>query len=101
MIKIPVTPEQIKEIEELASLFLEPDEIAVILNFDIVWFENEISKRAGDVFLAYFRGKSISKKELHENVIKLAKRGSPQAEEMVRSMIQKQNIAENRAKRKG
>jgi hypothetical protein len=96
-----VTPEQLKEIEELASIFLEPDEIAVILNFDIAWFENEISKRSGDVFTAYFRGKSISKKELHESVVKMAKRGSPQAEEMVTTFIQKQNIAENRAKRKG
>jgi hypothetical protein len=96
-----VTPEQLKEIEELASLFLEPEEIAVILNYDISWFENEISKRCGDVFLAYFRGKSISKKELHESVVKMAKRGSPQAEEMVTSFIVKQKIAENRAKRKG
>lgn len=101
MIKISVTPEQLKEIEELASLFLEPEEIAVILNFDISWFENEILKRTGDVFLAYLRGKSISKKELHESVVKLAKRGSPQAEEMVTTFIQKQIIAENRAKRKG
>ena len=96
-----VTPEQLKEIEVLASLFLEPDEIAVILDLDISWFENEISKRSGVVFIAYFKGKSISKKELHENVVKMAKRGSPQAEEMLTTFIQKQNIAENRAKRKG
>ena len=96
-----LTPEQLKEVEELASLFLEPDEIAVILDLDIASFEHEIVKRAGDVFLAYFRGKTVSKKELHENVVKMAKRGSPQAEEMVASFISKQTLAENRAKRKG
>jgi hypothetical protein len=96
-----LTVEQLKEVEELASLFLDPDEIAVILNLDIHEFESIIGRRSGDVFLAYFRGKTISKKELHENVVKMAKRGSPQAEEMVRSFISKQTLAENRAKRKG
>jgi len=36
---------------------------------------------------------------LHENVVKLAKRGSPQAEELVTSFITKQSVAEKRAKR--
>lgn len=93
--------EKLQEIEELASLFLEPEEIAVIIDVDLRWFENEISKRSGDVFLAYFRGKTVSKKELHENIVKMAKRGTPQAEELVTSFISKQILAENRAKRKG
>ena len=94
-----ITPELLQQIEELAGLFMEPDEIAVLLGLDMASFANEISKRKGEVFLAYFKGKTISKKELHENVVKLAKRGSPQAEELVASFITKQSVAEKRAKR--
>jgi ribosomal protein S24E len=94
-----ITPELLQQIEELAGLFMEPDEIAVLLDLDIAWFANEIARRKSEVFLAYFKGKTISKKELHENVVKLAKRGSPQAEELVTSFITKQTVAEKRAKR--
>lgn len=94
-----LTAEQLLQVQELAGLFMEPDEIAVLLDLDIAGFANEISKRKGEVFLAYFKGKTVSKKELHENVVKLAKRGSPQAEELVASFITKQSVAEKRAKR--
>lgn len=94
-----LTAEQLLQVQELAGLFMEPDEIAVLLDLDIAGFSNEINKRKGEVFLAYFKGKTVSKKELHENVVKLAKRGSPQAEELVASFITKQTVAEKRAKR--
>lgn len=96
-----LNPDQLKEVEDLASLFLEPDEIAVLIDVDMQEFEKEISTRKGEIFISYFKGKTLSKKEVHENIVKLAKRGSPQAEELVTSFIMKQNMAENRAKRKG
>jgi hypothetical protein len=90
---------QLKEVEELAGLFLEPEEIAVLMDIDADMFQDAISKKAGHAWQAYFKGKTISKKEIHANVVKLARLGSPQAEELVTQMIHKQITAEKRAKR--
>ena len=87
---------QIKEIQELAGLFLEPEEIAVLLKLDSNAFLQEIEFKNGVAYDAYFKGKTTSKKEIHENVVKMAKHGSPQAEEMAKDMMYKQNLAERR-----
>lgn len=94
-----LTEEQIKEIEELAGLFLEPDEIAVLTNIDIDFFNQQLERKKGDIYLAYLRGKTISKKEIHQNVVKMAKHGSPQAEELANLFIDKQKSAEKRARK--
>jgi hypothetical protein len=90
---------QIIEIEKLSGLFLEPVEIAVLLDIDVEWFLNEISRGKGEIYLAYMKGKCASKRDIHENVIKLAKHGSPQAEELANSMMNKQQLAEKRARK--
>lgn len=90
---------QLKEIEELAGLFLEPEEIAVLLDLDADVFQEAISNKKGAIWISYFRGKTISKKEVHANVVKLARHGSPQAEELVAQMIHKQITAEKRGRR--
>lgn len=94
-----LTEEQIKEIEELAGLFLEPDEIAVLTNIDIDVFNQQLERKKGDIYLAYLRGKTISKREIHQNVVKMAKHGSPQAEELANILIDKQKSAEKRARK--
>ena len=94
-----LSDEKLREIEELSGLFLSPEEIAVLLDIDATEFSEAIIKRKEPAWLAYFKGKTLVKKEIHANVIKMARHGSPQAEEMARSMIQEQNIAERRAKR--
>jgi len=87
---------QLKEIEELAGLFLEPDEIAILLDLDLDDFKREIRSKTGQVFKHYFKGKTESKKAIHENVVKMARHGSPQAEETVKEMIYQQELAERR-----
>lgn len=94
-----LTEEQLKEIEELAGLFLEPDEIAVLTNIDIDFFNQQLERKKGDIYLAYVRGKTISKREIHQNVVKMAKHGSPQAEELANLLIDKQKSAEKRARK--
>lgn len=94
-----LSEQQLREIEELAGLFLNPDEIAVLMDLDAQLFSETIQKRKGEAWLAYFKGKTIIKKQIHANVIKMARNGSPQAEELARQMIQEQNIAERRAKK--
>ncbi len=90
---------QLKDIEELAGLFLCPEEIAILVDIDADQFLEAVSRKRGPAYMAYFRGKTLSKKEIHANVIKMAKHGSPQAEELAREMIQEQNTAERRAKK--
>jgi len=94
-----LTEEQLKEIERLAGLFLEPGEIAVLLNIDAENFLHGLDMKKGDLYTAYFRGKTISKKEILENVVKMAKHGSPQAEDLVKQFMDKQILAEKRARK--
>jgi hypothetical protein len=94
-----LSDDQLLEIERLSALLLNPDEIAVMIHVDIDLFLEQISLKSGEIYHAYFRGKTITKKEIHDNVLKMAKRGSPQAEEMARQMIIQQNSSEKRAKK--
>ncbi len=94
-----LTDEQLAEVEELAGLFLEPAEIAVLLNINIRDFFCDLELQNTPVFRSYLRGKATSKKAIHENVVKLAKHGSPQAEDLVKHFIDKQQLAEKRARK--
>jgi hypothetical protein len=94
-----LTESQLAEIQEMAGLFLEPSEIAVLLNIDINHFVSQISRQKGPVYLAYFKGKTLSKKAIHENIIKMAKHGSPQAEELAKQLMSKQLMAEKRVRK--
>ncbi|KKU30817.1 MAG: hypothetical protein UX45_C0034G0010 [Candidatus Uhrbacteria bacterium GW2011_GWF2_46_218] len=94
-----LTEVQLKEIESLSGIFLEPEEIAILLDLDEAEFMNDIRKKKGNIWNAYFRGKTESKKDIHTNIVKMAKHGSPQAEEMAKQMITQQTLAERRAKR--
>jgi hypothetical protein len=88
--------QQLAEIEELSGLFLTADEIAILLDLDIEAFMKCINNRKGDAYKAYFRGKTKSKKLIRENVVKMARNGSPQAEEMVDGYISAQIQFEKR-----
>jgi len=94
-----LSDEQLLEVERLAGLFLAPDEIAVLLEVEADAFCEAIAVRSGMVYQAYFRGKTLSKRDIHENIVKMAKHGSPQAEEFARDMMIRQTSAEKRAKR--
>lgn len=82
------------EIEELAGLFLAPDEIAVLLNIDIKQFQKDIRTKQGEHYRRYFLGKTKTKKEIHRNVVKLAQKGSNAAEEMADKMLRNQSLSE-------
>ena len=94
-----LTETTLKEIEELAGLFLEPEEIAILLDLDPGEFLNQVIMKNGSAYMAYFKGKTIAKKEIHQNVVKMARHGSPQAEELAKEFMVKQSIAEKRAKK--
>jgi hypothetical protein len=94
-----LTEEKLLEIQELASLLLEPEEVAILADIDLNGFLSQIQRESGNAYLAYFRGKTATKKAIHENVIKMAKHGSPQAEDLAKELIFKQKLAEKRARK--
>nr|NQU89742.1 hypothetical protein [Bacteroidota bacterium] len=94
-----LTETQLKDIEELAGLFLSPEEIAILIDVNYDLFTVELLKKKGPVYKAYCKGKTESKKAIHTNVVKMATLGSPQAEEMANDFIFKQELAEKRAKK--
>lgn len=89
-----LSEEQLKAISDYAGLFLTPEEIAVLLDMDVQQFMAEIKSKKGLVYIHYMKGKTLAKKEIRENVLKMARHGSPQAEELAEKYISEQKIAE-------
>ena len=89
-----ISDNDLKEIEELAGLFLLPDEIAVLLGKDIADFCSTLKNKRSPAYLAYFKGKTSSKTAIRRNIIKMAKNGSPGAEEMVNKYCEEQDLFE-------
>ena len=94
-----LTDEELQEVYSNAELFLSPIEIAVLLDLDIPSFVQEINSKQGPVYMSYMKGKTTSKKAIRENVVKMARHGSPQAEELSEKYIAEQKISEKNARR--
>ena len=69
----------LKEIENLASLYLPISDMAVVLDIPADVLREDISDHSSDVSKAYRRGKIASKLKLHKQEMTLAMIGSPQA----------------------
>lgn len=82
-----LTDEQLSTVEEYAGVFLKPSEIAILLNLDESKFRFWCSQKDHPAYLAYQKGFLKSKLEIRKNVVKLAKLGSPQAEELADKYI--------------
>lgn len=82
------------QVEELSGLFLNPEEISVILDLNQDEFYRQLRLKKGLLYHAYFKGKTISKKEIHANVVKMAKHGSPLAEDLSRKLLIEQETSE-------
>ena len=91
-----LTDQQLADIEELAGLFLTPNEIAILLDLDFDSFIQSLQNKKSPAYKHYFRGKTTSKKTIRQKVIKMAHHGSPQAEEMANEYIATQNLFEKR-----
>ena len=94
-----LTDEQLDEIYKRAAIFLSPEEIAIDLDLNLTEFLSAIKSKKGKIYIQYMKGKIESKKAIRENVIKMAKHGSPQAEELAEKYIAEQKIAEKNARR--
>lgn len=78
-----------KQVEEYAGLFFSIDEICILCDLDPVTFRREV--RAGSTTLAkaYHNGKINSMLEIRKLTVEFAKKGSPQAETLVKEYIEK------------
>ena len=91
-----MTNDQLKQLQEYAAALLSPDEIAILLNLPLderKSFTVRCRSQQGSVeYEAFHRGRLQTKLELRQNIIKLAKAGSPAAEPLALRFLKEQNI---------
>ncbi len=75
--------QQLQKIKELASQFMRPDHIALLIGADQEEFRRHIKHRGHEAYLAYETGKAETLLELRKQELQLARLGSPLAVEMV------------------
>ena len=81
------SPEQLERVEQLASIYMKPSDIALIIEVDPTVLRADIADELSEVSRRYRRGKAISKVELHKQEMQLAKVGSPLALENARNNL--------------
>ena len=82
-----LSPEQLKQIEAYASIFMPVGDIAVILDTDPLELRAALKDRSPEVYRAYTRGKLASKAKLMAQEMQLAQVGSPLALENTRANL--------------
>jgi len=91
-----MTDEQLQRIEELSAALLTPAEIAILLNLPAGERKSFSircrSQQGSPEYEAFQRGRLTTKLHLRQNIIKLAKAGSPAAEPLAEKFLQEQNI---------
>lgn len=79
--------EQLEKIKELASQFMRPDHIALLIDADPEELKRKIKHKGSGAYKAYETGKAETILELRKQEIKLALLGSPLAVDMVRRFL--------------
>lgn len=95
---IPLSDEQLQQVEEMSAALLPPAEIAILVGIDAdqrdLFCEICKTHAATDLYAAYQRGRLTTKYELRRTVIKLAKAGSPAAEPLADKYLTEQIVKE-------
>jgi hypothetical protein len=86
--------EILNQVKEYAGLFFTVDEIAVLLDLDVVQFRREIRGKQTPLAKAYLKGKLESMAEIRRLTVEFAKKGSPQAEGFVKEYLEKMDGSE-------
>lgn len=86
--------ELLKQVEEYASLFLTIDEICILCDLDPEQFRRQVRMKKTDLAKAYLRGKINSMLEIRRLTVEFAKKGSPQAETLVKEYVEKMELNE-------
>jgi len=78
-----------REVEKYASLFLTIDEICILCALEPSQFRREVRNGKSKLAQAYLKGKLESMVEIRRMTVEFAKKGSPQAESLVREYLEK------------
>ena len=81
------TEEQLKQVEQFASIYLKISDIAVILDVSPTLLREDIADRNSEVSKRYHRGKAASRVKLQHQEMQLAYAGSPLALENTRNNL--------------
>ncbi len=87
-----LTEEQLKGIENMASLFFSAADIAFNIEVDVDDFTELIQTKQGEAYKAYFKGWMNSEKDLRKSILESALNGSSPAQQMMKEY---QNKAKN------
>lgn len=75
------------EIEDLAYKTLSVEEIAILIGVEVNQFKLRLDDQSTEEYKAFARGRAKIKRDLYSNIVELAKKGSPQAEQMIISKL--------------
>lgn len=78
---------QLLQIEQLASLYITPTEIAISLGVPELDFKSDINAADHPARVAYLKGKISQKIEIRKQMAMLARVGSPAALEMAEKAL--------------
>ncbi len=81
------TEEQLKQVEQFASIYLKISDMAVILGISPTLLREDIADRNSEVSKRYHRGKAASRVKLLHQEMQLAYVGSPLALENTRNNL--------------
>ena len=87
--------EDLQTIEDCASCFLTPKEIAIILEFEINFFVSLCNQEGSDCYNRYQRGFLKSEFELRKSIVTLAIQGSSPAQTLSMDMVVKSRLKRN------
>lgn len=82
-----LTTDELAEVENMASYFFNPEEIAIVLGKPPGDLEDELLDETTDAYRAYQRGKLKSKLELRKSILTLAKQGSGPAQTLALRLL--------------
>lgn len=77
------------KVEQYASLFLTIDEICLLCALEPTQFRREVRNGKSKLAQAYLKGKLESMVEIRRMTVEFAKKGSPQAETLVKEYLEK------------
>ena len=83
-----LTPDQLAEVESLASYFFSPDEIAIVVDVDVADLAEELADDESPIYRAYQKGKLKSTLELRKSIMTLAKQGSGPAQSLALRLLE-------------
>ncbi|WP_319228408.1 hypothetical protein [Draconibacterium orientale] len=86
--------EILNQVKEYASLFFTIDEIAILLDLDVVEFRRQVRGKKSALAKAYLKGKLESMADIRKLTVEFAKKGSPQAEGFVKEYLDRMSGSE-------